>query len=100
MCNTCHKRLSRNEMPCQAVFHKMSLEPIPDELNDLKELEKILTSKKTIFKKITIMNRKGGFAKIYYILFVATNICNILLRPADSNGVIVVKLKRDLQFRD
>ena len=52
MCNTCHKHLSRNEMPCQAVFHKMSLEPIPDELNDLKELEKILIPRKQYLKKL------------------------------------------------
>ena len=40
ICDTCHKHLSRNEMPYQAVFNKMSLDPIPDELKDLKELEK------------------------------------------------------------
>ena len=63
----------------------------------------MLTFKRTILKKMTIMHGKGGFTKIkdsiYYILFVAINICNILLRPAHSNRVIVVKLKQDLQFR-
>ena len=29
----------------------------------------------------------------------AVNICNILSRPADSNGLIVVKSKRDLKYR-
>ena len=47
--DTCHKHLSRNEMPCQAVFNKMSLDPIPDELKDLKKLEKKFTSKGAIF---------------------------------------------------
>ena len=36
ICDTCHKHLSRNEMPRQAVFNKMSLDPIP-----VKGLEKI-----------------------------------------------------------
>ena len=36
-------------MPCQAVFNKMSLDPIPDELKDFKKLEKKFTSKGTIF---------------------------------------------------
>ena len=35
--DTCHKHLSRNEMPCQAVFNKMSLDPIADELKYLKK---------------------------------------------------------------
>ena len=34
ICDTCHKHLSENEMPCQTVFNKMSLDPIPDELKD------------------------------------------------------------------
>ena len=38
-------------MPCQSVFNKMSLDPIPDELKDLKNLEKNLIFKKIIFKK-------------------------------------------------
>ena len=28
------------------------------------------------------------------------NICNILVRPTDSNGLIVIKLKRDLKYED
>ena len=50
ICDTCHKHLSRNEIPCQAVFNNMSLDSIPDELKDLKKLGKIL-SKRIIFKK-------------------------------------------------
>ena len=59
ICDTCHKHLPRNEMPCQAIFKKMSLGPIPDELKDLKKLEKVLISKRTIFKKIAIMHGKA-----------------------------------------
>ena len=97
ICHTCHKHLSRNEMPCQAVFNKMSLDPILDELKDLKKLEKILISKRIIFKKIAIINGKGEFAKIKRnicnITIEAANTYNILPRPAASNGSIVVKLK-------
>ena len=49
------------------------------------------------------MHGKEEFAKIkgsiYDIPIVAANICNILPKPADSSGFIVVKLKRDLQDR-
>ena len=77
-------------MSSQAVFSKISLDSIPDELKDFKEL-KILISKRTI------LHAKEDFTKIKgsicNIPNEATNICNIL--PADSNGLIVVKLKRD-----
>ena len=90
-------------MPCQAVFDKTSLDPIPDELKYLKKLEKDLISKRIILKKIAIMHGKGEFAKIKgsicNIPIETANICNILPRPADSNGLIVVKLKQDLKYR-
>ena len=35
--DTCHKHLSRNEIPCQTVFNKMSLDSISDELNNSKK---------------------------------------------------------------
>ena len=34
LCGTCHKQLSRNDMLCQAVFNKMILDRIPDELKN------------------------------------------------------------------
>ena len=96
----CHKLLSRNEISCQAVFSKMSLDPIPDELKDLKKVAKIFISKRIILKKIAIMHGKGEFTKIKGSIFniptEAANICNILSRPADSNELIVVKWKRDI----
>ena len=55
ICETCHKHLYRNEIQCQAVSNKMALDPIPDELKDLKKLGKLLTSKKILFTKIAIM---------------------------------------------
>ena len=82
-------------MPCQTVFNKTSLDPIPDELKDLKKLEKDLISKRIIFKKIAIMHGKGEFAKIKgsicNIPIEAANICDILSGPAHSNELIVVK---------
>ena len=49
------------------------------------------------------MHGKGSFSKIEgsvcNIPIEAANIWNILPRPADSNGLIVIKLKRDLKYR-
>ena len=73
ICDTCHKHLSRNEIP---------LDSIPDELKDLKKLEKILISKRIIFKKIAIMHRKGEFAKI------KGSICNISIETANTCNIL------------
>ena len=104
ICDTCNKHLSINEIPCQEIFNKMSLDSIPDELKDFKKIEKISISRKIIFKKIAIMHEKGEFAKIKSnmsnIPNEAANIFNILPRLADSNGLFVVKLKQDLKYRD
>ena len=102
ICEKCHKHLHKNEISCQAVCNKMALDPIPDELRHLRKLEKVLISKRLLFKETAIMHGKGGFSKIkgsiYNIPVEAANICNILPRPEVSNGLIVVKLKRDLKF--
>ena len=64
ICETSHTHICKNEIPCQAVCNKMVLDLIPDELKDLKKLEKVLISKRILFKKIAIMHGKGEFSKI------------------------------------
>ena len=92
------KHLSRNEMPCQVVFNKMSLHPITGELKDFKKLEKKLISKIIILKKKkeAIIHRKGEFVKvkggICNIPVETANICNILPRTAGSNRLLKVLL--------
>ena len=81
----------------------MFLEPILGELKDLKKFEKALISKQILFNKIAAMRRKSKFFKskgrICNIPIEAANKCNTLTRPAFSNGLITVKLKRDLKYR-
>ena len=81
----------------------MCLDPIPDELKKFKKLKRLLISKRNLFKKIAITHGKGEFCKtkgsIYKVPMEASNLCNILTRSAASNGLIVVKLKRDLKYR-
>ena len=81
----------------------MALDFIPYELKDFKILERVLISRRILFKKTAIMHAKGEFAKIKgsicNIPIKAADICHILPRPAVSNGLITVKLKRDLKYR-
>ena len=39
---TCHKHLHKNKPSCQTVCNKMALDPILNELKDLKKLEEVL----------------------------------------------------------
>ena len=103
ICETCHKHLNKNEIPCQAVCNKIALDPTPDERKNFKKLEKALISKRILFKEIAIMHGKGEFSKIKGSIcknsIETANICNILPRPTVSNGLVVVKLKRDLKYK-
>ena len=103
ICQTCHKHHYKNDIPCQAVCNKMALDPIPDELRDLKKLERVLISNRLLCRKIALMHGKGEFSKIKgsicNIPVEAANICNILPRSGVSNRLIVVKLKLDPKYR-
>ena len=77
-------------MLCQAVFNKLNLDPITDELKKLQNRKNFIFQENNIFKKITLMHRKEEIAKIKgsicNVPIEAATICNILPRPADSNG--------------
>ena len=56
-----------------------------------------------IFKKIAKMHGKKEFAKIKRTIcnvpIETANIYNVLPGPADSNGLILIKLKQNLKYR-
>ena len=63
ICETCQKHLYENKIPCQTVYNKMALDPLPEELKDFKKFKKVLISKRILFKKIAIMHGKGEFCE-------------------------------------
>ena len=77
---TCHKHLNKYEIPFQAVCNKMAVDPVTNELKDLKiKIQKVLISKRILFKKIAIRHGKGEFAKI------KRSICNVPIETANVN---------------
>ena len=80
------------------MSNKLSVEWLPREFRNLRRLETVLVAKRILFKKVTVMP-KGQSPKVKDSI---CNIpisekdsnCNSLPRPADSNGVIVIKLKK------
>ena len=76
----------------------MDFDSIPDKLKSIKKSEKNFKFQRNL------MPGRGELSKIKEsicnIPIEAANICNILPRLEVSNGLVVVKLKRDLKYRD
>ena len=102
ICKTCHNNLKKSCIPVQAVCNKLHIFLPPDELKKLNRLERVLISQRILFKKDSIMP-KGQFPKlkgaIYNIPIETMDITNTLPQGADSSGLLMVKLKRKLNFR-
>ena len=81
----------------------MFIQVFSEQLSHLKRLERILVSQIILFKKVPILHGKGHFAKIKGSIFnvpiETSNIFKVLPRPADSNGLILVKRKRHLKYQ-
>ena len=103
ICKTCDKALRKNSVPCQAVANRLNVAELPKLFQDTRRLERLLVSRRTLFKKVTVMPKekllkiKGSICNSP-VSEVDVN-CNILPRPADSNCLIIVKLKRKLECK-
>lgn len=101
ICKTCDLKVSKGKVPCQAVYNKLLVDEIPPELDSLEKLEQILIAQHIVFK-IVVMP-KGQQRKIKgAICNVPVNCeqtCNVLPCPPERSGIIMLKLKRKLQFR-
>ena len=103
ICNTCHITIKKkNKTPCQAVYNNLAVDDVPPELASLEKLDQILVSQRIVFQKIVVMP-KGQQRKIRGAIcnvpVSCEETCHVLPRPPDSSGIIMLKLKRKLQFR-
>ena len=104
ICKTCNLKLKskKQQVPCQATCNKLEVFKLPQRLSVVNRLERVLVAKRTLFKKVSIMP-KGNAPKmkgaICNVPTEAENICDTLPRPAHSNGLLLLKLKRKLMYR-
>ena len=103
ICNTCHVTIEKkNKTLCQAVYNNLAVDDVPPELASLEKLEQILVSQRIVFQKIVVMPKgqqrkiKGAICNVPVS---CEETCRVLPRPPDSSGIIMLKLKRKLQFR-
>ena len=103
ICKTCDVTIKKkNKTPCQAVYNNLAVDDVPPELASLEKLEQILVSQQIVFQKIVVMP-KGQQRKIRGAIcnvpVCCEETCRVLPRPPNSSGIIMLKLKRKLQFR-
>ena len=55
ICTTCDEALRRNSVPCQAVANRLNVVELPKLLQDIRRLERLLVSRRILFKKLTVM---------------------------------------------
>ena len=55
ICRTCHKTMKNNCILCQAVFSKMGITFLPKESESISRLERVLVSRRILFKKVAII---------------------------------------------
>ena len=96
ICLTCHGYLKKQKISVQAVCNKLNIFAVPEILLNLNRLERVLISRRTLFKKINVM-QKWRFPKlkrsICNIPIDSNDIANVLSQGADSNGILVVNEK-------
>lgn len=94
--------VSKGKVPCQAVSNKLLIDEIPPELAALEKLEQVLIAQRIVFEKIVIMP-KGQQRKIKGAIcnvpVECDQTCTILPRPPERSGIIMLKLKRKLEFK-
>ena len=102
ICKTCNLYLSKGKIPCQAVCNNMYVDKIPPELACLEKLEQILIAQRIIFEKIIVMpkgQQKKVKGAICNVPVECDDTCKVLPRPPERSGIIMLKLKRKLEFR-
>ena len=58
ICKTCHTKLLKGRIPCQAVYNNMMVNTIQTELECLEKLEQILIAQRIVVEKIAIMPQR------------------------------------------
>ena len=101
ICKTCHSKLLKGQVPCQAVYNKLMVDQIPSELECLEKLEQILIAQRIVFEKIIMSKGQQRKIKgaICNVPVDCDKTCTVLPRPPERSGIIMLKLKRKIAFR-
>lgn len=98
----CHDNFNKNNMPCQSQDNNLHMCDIPSELSNLNILETHLVTPVIPFMKIVALpkgSQKGIHGPVVCIpTDVAKTVTSLPSRPLADATLILVKLKRKLQY--
>ena len=80
----------------------MHVDHTPPELACLEKLEQVLIAQRIVFEKIIVMpkgQQKKVKGAICNVPVECDDTCKVLPRPPERSGIIMLKLKRKLEFR-
>ena len=58
VCKTCHAKLKKGNIPCQAVWNMLEVDSLHTALESLHKLEKAMISKRILFSQVLIMPKR------------------------------------------
>ncbi len=95
ICKTCDTKVKKGQQQCQAVVNNLLfVDETPVGLAALEKLEQILVAQRIVFEKIVIMPKgqqrriKGAICNVPVE---CNQTCNVLPRPPDRSGIILLK---------
>ena len=109
LCNTCVQWLNKKQQPPKNNYNGLICEYIPSELKKLNDLEAILISKNIIFLKIfetpksRFSGTRGRAVNVPILkddILQTYNTIRMFPRQPDEAGLIPVKLKRKLEYKN
>ena len=104
ICQTCHRDLRKQypRMPSQAVANGLKLDHIPEELQDLNDLERRFISLRIPFMKMIALPKGGQYGingPCVNVPSTTDAVCNLLPRMPSEAQLVDFKLKRKLQYK-
>ncbi len=102
VCHTCNRKMLAGKLPHEATANNLHLDPIPNELNCLNELEQHLISLHIPFMKVLPLPKGGQNGVHGPVVCVPSSIqkvATLLPRCSDENKMLKVKLKRKLTYK-
>ena len=96
------QEITQRDHAAQTASNNLQIFELPSRFRDLRKLEKFIIARRLLFKKVKIMPNgqcpkiKGEICNVPRN---ADDICKVLPRGTDNNGVVQLCLKKRLNFK-
>ena len=92
---TCHLKVSKFQVPCQAETNNLCLNQIPEAIKILNKLETSFLCKLLLFKKVVIMAKGQSPKFIGAVVNVPVDVNETFDKLPNLNHIVFIKLKKN-----